>query len=768
LPLFLQSINKSRGICINLKIYMQINKRKLLRISIKSAAIIVLSVILFAVILFLLVYWEAFGPLPSKNELSEIRNEQASLVYSADGVLIGKFFAENRTNIKQDEVPEHLKNALIATEDKRFFSHKGYDTRSYFRVFFRTLLMGDKTGGGGSTLTQQLVKNLFGREEHGFLSMPVNKIREAIIATRMEELYNKDELLLMYLNSVPFGEDVYGIESAAQRYFNKRANQLNIQESAVLIGMLKANTYFNPKLNPKNSIARRNMVLELMKNANYLSDKESDSLKKTALGLDYENLNLNAPAGYFVYQVENKARQIIDSINENTGSKFDIEKDGLKIHTTLNMQVQNFSKLAIKKQLSKMQELLDKELTKRGFKKKWYAQYVKKASVADNQKRSVELFEWDGFTTKEISKLDSLWHYYKMLNASVLITNPKNGAVITWVGGNHYHTLPFDMVLSHRQIASAFKPILYATALENGIHPCQYLDNEEKEYPEYKNWAPKNANLKSTPDSSIAMWYALAKSMNIPSVELYFKTENESLIEKCNKLHFPEIEDPTPSLALGTLDLSLYEIVKAYASFANGGQMNELMMIDKITNADGVVIYQHLTSGPEEIFSKETAEQITAMLQQVIEQGTATKIRSQYGIKAELAGKTGSAQNYGNAWFLAYTPNIVLGTWVGASTPNVHFNNGKGSGASLALPIIAEVMQGIEKDERLNQAYFTSFELHEELYSFLDCNPFRQKGVKGFLNRLFGKKDKKNEQDSSLENQKEKKKPFFKRIFKKN
>ncbi len=746
---------------------MQINKRKVLKIGIKSLAIAVLSALLLFLVLFLSVYWGAFGPLPQKNELSGIRNEQASLVFSADGVLIGKFFAENRTNIKQEEVPEHLKNALIATEDKRFFSHKGYDTRSYFRVFFRSLLMRDRAGGGGSTLTQQLVKNLYGRKDHGWLSMPVNKIREAIIATRMEDIYNKEELLLLYLNSVPFGEDAYGIESAARRFFNKPASQLQVQESAVLIGMLKANTYFNPHLNPENSFSRRNVVLNQMKKVDYLTKEEADSLKKLPLGLNYENLSQNVPAGYFVHHVKNKAIELIDSINNASGKEYDIEKDGLKIYTTLNMLVQNFSKLAIKKHLAEMQKQLDKQLENYRFKKRWYKEQEKHLSEADLKKRKVELFGWEGVEAKEVSKLDSLWHYYKMLNASVLITNPKNGAVITWIGGNDYRTLPFDMVLSHRQVASAFKPVLYATALENGIPPCTYLENKEKEYPEYDNWTPKNANLKSTPDSSIAMWYALSRSMNIPSVELYFKTGGKSLIEKCKKLHFPEINDSTPSLALGTLDLSLSEIVKAYGSFANGGKMHELAMIDKITNAEGRVIYQRKTEEGEDVFDQATSEQITAMLQQVIAQGTATKIRNQYKIKAELAGKTGSAQNYSNAWFMAYTPDIVLGTWVGASTPDVHFYNGRGAGSSLALPIIAEVIKNIENDERLKKAYLTTFELPDELYSFLDCKPFRQKGVKGFFNRLFGKKEKKNNSDSNLQEEDKKKKPFFKRIFKK-
>jgi penicillin-binding protein 1A len=210
-----------------------------------------------------------FGPLPDKEELLAISNEEASLVFSSDNQLIGKYFAKNRTNIRWKEIPDHLKNALIATEDKRFFTHKGYDSKSYFRVFLKSILLGDKNGGGGSTLTQQLVKNLYGRHDFGFLSLPINKIKEIIIASRIEMVYNKEELLLLYLNSVPFGEDVYGVESAARRYFNKPARELEVEESAVLVGLLKANTYFNPRLYPENSLSRRNLVLSLMEKENY-------------------------------------------------------------------------------------------------------------------------------------------------------------------------------------------------------------------------------------------------------------------------------------------------------------------------------------------------------------------------------------------------------------------------------------------------------------------------------------------------------------------
>ncbi|MEI8225643.1 MAG: transglycosylase domain-containing protein [Bacteroidota bacterium] len=561
-----------------------------------------------------MIYFGGFGLLPDKNALSAISNEEASLVFSSDSILIGKYFAQNRTNINWEQIPVHLKRALIATEDKRFFNHKGYDSRSYFRVLLKSILLGDNSGGGGSTLTQQLVKNLYGRNDFGFLSLPVNKIKEIIIASRIEDIYTKEELLLLYLNSVPFGEDVYGVESAAHRYFNKPASELNIEESAVLVGMLKANTYFNPQLNPENSLARRNLVLNLMEKEHYLTTESEDSLRKLPLKLNYENLNLKAPAGYFVYQVKKKTLELLDSIK--TGKGYNLEKDGLKIYTTLNMQVQEISSEAVKNHLVVMQKLLDKELESSRIKKQWYKKQKQDARAYDKDtlKREVKLFDWEGIQTKNISKLDSLWHYYKMLNASVLITNPKNGEVITWIGGNHFRTLPFDMVLSHRQIASAFKPVLYATALETGISPCLYLENKENKYPGYEDWEPQNFNHASTPDSTVALWYALAYSMNLPTVDLYFKVGRENLINTCNKLNFPHFTDDAPSNALGTLDLSLYEIVRAYGSFANKGQMNELVMINKITDADGNTLYIRESTESAKVFSTETSQVITAIL----------------------------------------------------------------------------------------------------------------------------------------------------------
>lgn len=749
---------------------MQIKNLRLLKKALKFLALLISSVLLMAVLFFLMVYIGIFGALPDKTELAEIRNEEASLVYSADNIIIGKFFAENRTNISQDEIPEHLKYALIATEDKRFFTHRGYDLKSYFRVFFKSILLGNNKGGG-STITQQLIKNLYGRSTYGFLTTPVNKVREIIIAVRIEKVYSKDEIILLYLNSVSFGEDVYGVETAARRYFNKSARELNTEESAVLIGSLKASTHFNPKRNPENAISRRNLVLRLMEDQQFLLPEVADSLRKLPLILDYANISINSPAGYFVYQVRKKALELLEELRVSTGKEYSLNKDGLRVYTTLDMKIQGMADSAVKTHMKQMQKLLDKELDSRKFKKQWYDKQRSQSATfeQDKQKRDMEVFEWDGFQSKNISRLDSLWHYYSMLNAAVLVTNPKNGAVISWIGGNHFRTLPFDMVRSHRQIASAFKPFVYATALESGVEPCEYLENEVKSYPQYEGWEPKNADHTSTPDSSVALWYALAHSMNLPTIDLYFKAGRESIINTCNKLDFPNTIDDAPSIAIGTLDLSLFEIVRAYGAFANQGNVNDLVMIEKITDAQGNLLYVNESAESVEVFSKETSQQVTAILQQVINQGTGSKMRGLFGIRAEIAGKTGTAQNYSDAWFIAYTPDLVIGTWVGARTPDVHFFSGKGAGSSLALPIVARIIGGIEKDAGLNRRYLTPFGFSDEVYAFLQCDPYRQKGIKGFFERLFEVQPEQKPQRKVKDRREQKtgEDSFFKRLFKK-
>ncbi|PLX03694.1 MAG: hypothetical protein C0595_06295 [Marinilabiliales bacterium] len=746
--------------------------KRIIKISLTT---IIVAFILMAAF-FTSVFIGVFGPLPNKTELGKITNEEASLVLSSDGTLIGKYFAENRTNIKWDDLPVHLVNALIATEDKRFFEHNGIDSRSYFRVFFRTILMGDRSSGGGSTITQQLVKNLYGRKYHSILSMPVSKLKEAIIASRMEDVFSKNDIILLYLNSVPFGEEVYGVEAAAKRYFDKSARELNVQESATLVGMLKANSYYNPRLNPGHALKRRNQVLELMKQQAYLSEQQSDSLKNTKVAVKYTNYKLDSQTAYFVYQVKKRATNIIDKINKTDDNPYNIDKDGLRIYTTLDIDLQTIANASANKQIKKMQALLDKQLKYRNFKSRWLKNDHKNIANDDKWKEvdKREVFTTEGMETLEISKIDSLWHYYKMLNASVLAINPKNASVLVWRGGNNFRYLPYDLVMAKRQMASTIKPFIYAAALENGSTPCDYLDNYQKEYEGYEDWKPENYDHSSDEDIQVAMWYALSHSMNLPTVDMYFNTGHKNVADLCRRVGLDAPFEETPAMALGTIDASLYEIVKAYSTFANDGYLpNDLVMIEKITDADHNIIYSNKDVLMEKVISPEVCEQITNMLTMAINQGTGTKIRNTYRINANLAGKTGTAQNYSDAWFLSYTPDIVIGTWVGASSPKLHFSGGLGSGSSLALPISGNLISEIEKKSDLRNKYLSDFNLPLEIKEATDCDAYREKGFFGAMKRLFNETTKMSN-DSTYKNKQEKVdtekksglKKFFNNLFK--
>lgn len=715
------------------------------------------------------VYIGIFGPLPDKQDLIGITNEQASLVLSNNGNLIGKYFAENRTNISWEETPQNLVDALIATEDKRFFEHQGIDSRSYLRVFFKTILLGNKSSGGGSTITQQLVKNLYGRNSHSFLSMPVSKVKEAIIASRMEDVLSKEEIILLYLNSVPFGEEVYGIQAAAKRYFDKNAIDLKVEESAVLVGMLKANTYYNPRLHPDHATNRRNQVLDLMANEDFITVEKANKLKESVLDLNYTNYQLESEAGYFVYQVKKRANAILEDLQNSQDKPYSLKKDGLRIYTTIDIKLQKIANKAALKQISRMQVLLDKELAQYGTRKKW--EKIKNLDSDWKKKENRAILTFNGIETQNISKADSLWHYYKMLNAAVLATDPNTGAVLVWTGGNNFRYLPYDLILAERQMASTIKPFIYTAALEAGFEPCNYFDNSLKEYEDYENWKPENYDKSHSEEMKVAMWYALSHSLNLPTVDLYFETGHEEVANTCRRLGLDAPYEETPSLALGALDASLYDIVKAYGSFANNGFLvDELIMIEKITDANGQIIYENKGVEKSKIITSTTSEQITAMLELAINEGTGIRMRNTYGIKTDLAGKTGTAQNYSDAWFISYTPSIVLGTWVGARSPKMHFRGGLGSGSSLALPISGEIISSIEKQSSLKRKYITNFSFAAETTVAIDCDAFWEKGVTGAFNRFIGTEpndtdDKKSQDIEKPKEERNKVQKFFDNIF---
>ncbi len=683
-----------------------------------------------------LVQNNAFGKLPDAADLAALRNEEATLILASNGAVIGKVFAEERTNVRWKDLPAHVVDALVSTEDQRFFEHGGVDAFSYVRVFFRTLLARDRSGGGGSTISQQLIKNIYGRERHGLLTVPVNKIKEALVAQRLEQVYSKEDIITLYLNSVPFGENVYGIESAAERFFSKPAAKLKVEEGAVLIGMLKANTGYNPRLHPKASKGRRNQVLALMAGNGKLTDAARDSLQALPLGVRYAGAAKFDDYGYFNARVEQQARAALAKLRKKDGAPYDIEKDGLRIHTTLDTALQQAALRAVAKQLSTMQPKLDRELGARGARKAWERAMARKPDAAwkRNDRAVRDVFTWDDAPPDSITFRDSLWHYQRMLQAAFLMVDPATGKVRAYSGGNDFRTLPYDQVQGRRPIASAIKPMLYAAAIEHGLTPCTYLNNEQRTYPEYDGWSPQNFE-KDTMGGQVALWYALAHSMNIPTVDLYFRTGADTIRNTFRALQLPVAGVENPALALGAEDISLTEAARAYGAFARQGTVRDLQLVERITDAQGKVVFQAKPAAARQALAAQTAAVVTAMLQRAIDSGTGASLRTRFGVRGAVAGKTGTSQDFGDAWFIAYTPALVAATWVGARDPSIHFNSGLGTGAQLALPIIGGTLAEVERSPELRRKYMVPF-AQPPLEVDMECQPWRPSG---FFDRLFNR-----------------------------
>lgn len=729
----------------------------------KALLLLLASAFIAVFLLVILVQNGVFGKLPSKEELAALRNEEATLILSREGAVIGKVFAKDRTNVRFKDLPRPVVDALVSTEDQRFFEHSGVDAFSYVRVFFRTIVAGDQSGGGGSTISQQLVKNLYGRERHGLLTIPVNKIKEALVAQRLEQVYSKEDVITLYLNSVPFGENMYGIEAASERYFSTSAKKLKTEEAAVLVGMLKANTSYNPRLHPEASKRRRDQVLALMAGNGKLSPQVKDSLQALPLRISYRGLDALDAYGYFNAQVERQTRTILADLAKKKGTAYGIEKDGLRIFTTLDTALQQAALRAVRTQLAAMQPKLDRELQGRNARKAWEKALGKHANSAWklNERAVRDLFTWEDAPPGMVGYRDSLWHYQRMLQAAFLMVDPTTGKVRAYSGGNDFRYLPFDQVESHRPIASTIKPVIYAAALRKGLEPCTYLNNEQKIYTDYDGWSPQNFD-KDTIGGQVAMWYALAHSMNIPTVDLYFRTGVDTLREMFRVLGLPTGGVDNPALALGAADISLKEIVRAYAAFANGGLVRDPQLIEKITDAQGKVIWQGKPAAARRAMDQEVAASITALLRRAVDNGTGASMRSRFGVRAALAGKTGTSQDYGDAWFVAYTPGLVVGTWVGARDPEVHFASALGTGAQLALPIIGGTLAEVERSATMRKAYLRPFQTDS---TDMDCSPRRAADpLERLIEGIFGPgKEKPAAKEHKAD--KEERKGFFHKLF---
>ena len=730
---------------------------------------IILSSVIFPVIFFACIYLGAFGHIQNRNELLSYKNATATVVLSEEGELLGKIFSENRTAISYNQIPLHLINALVATEDARFFEHKGVDSRSLLRVLFRTVLLGKQSSGGGSTISQQLAKNMFGRKESGLFATLIYKTKEVLLAHRLEKVYSKEEILTLYLNTVPFGENVYGIEAASLRFFNKKTELLNIEESAVLVGMLKANEYYNPRLNPQNAKNRRNVVLNQMRKYKYLEPAQADSLSKLPLVPDYANIESKGPADYFLYQVKIEARQILQKLQSDSGKIWNMEEDGLIINTTLNLTLQNYANESFHDHLVIMQKRLNDQYESVSGKRiieGMAESELKKMKLTElpGEIRLRQIFDWDSTYFDSISVTDSLMHTIKLLQAGLLAINPETGAVKAWVGGIDFKTQPYDQILARRQLASTFKPILYAAAFEEGIKPCDYLDNDSIILKDFEQWSPQNFD--KSYGGKYSLTGALIHSMNIPTFNLYMNVGFSRLDSFWKRMGFSFPLENNPSLAMGTAEASIIEAAIAYSAFANGGYKITPQKIISIKSPDGKVLWQNeFTDVRTRVIAERTSILMSAILQRAVKEGTGAAMSSVYGVTLPLAGKTGTSQDNADSWFAAFNPDLVLVSRVGASLPSVHFNDGRnGTGSALALPLVAMTLKKVQMNRELANQIISPFRvLSPELLSELDCPDFKEKKLFEKFFDFFRRDKVDYEKKSSASDNK--KKSIFKRIF---
>lgn len=709
------------------------------------------------------VYSGWFGELPDYAELKDIRNHTASEVYSFDGELLGRYYIENRTVTTIDKVPPALLQALVATEDARFYEHQGVDYRSLARVAVKSILLQNESSGGGSTLTQQLAKNLFPRQRHGLLTMPVNKIREAIIAHRIEGLYAKDEILMLYLNTVPFGGNVYGIEAASRRFFNRSAMDLPTEQAAVLVGMLKATTAYSPRLYPERAQNRRNVVLSQMNKYGYLAASVEDSLQALPLAIDYNFITHNTGlAPYFREKLRHEVQQWLNDHPKEDGTTYNLYTDGLKVYTTIDARLQHHAEDAMKKQMKELQATFakhwegrqpwgeDETMIRRAMANSDRYRRGKRAGKSDDEIHAefttptlMTVFSWEGETEKTMTPLDSIRYYQMFLNAGFLAMRPENGHIKAWVGGIDHKYFQYDHVTAKRQVGSTFKPVVYAAALESGADPCEYISNERRVYTAYKDWSPGNSDGKY--DGFYSMQGALTHSVNTVAVDLMMNTGVDRVVDLAHRMGVNNDLPQEPAIALGTADLSLFEMLTVYSTFVNRGMTVKPIYLLGIEDQQGNEIAKF--SGKPEFkrtLSQQTADIMVQMMKTVVDSGTARRIRYKYGMKNDMIGKTGTTQSHADGWFIGATPKLVAGAWVGGDNRLVRFRNTSlGQGANTALPIWANFMKSFTEDATFKKLRYARFpQPSRRVRSALACDFYREEEEKGFLRELFAKKDK--------------------------
>ncbi len=720
--------------------------------------LLVTPLILLAVLLCLV--W-AFADIPSIEELENPDSKLATQVIAEEGEILTTYHIENRVFVGYDELPASLIQATVATEDKRFYNHSGIDLWSLGRVFFRTLLSRDSSQGGGSTITQQLAKTLYPRDAHiGKVKMVWIKLKEWITAVKLERNYTKEEILGMYLNAVFFGSNSYGISSAANYFFGKKPSELLPEESAVLVGMVNKPTRYNPSLNPDHALRRRNLVLDRMEGMDYLTQVQCDSLKAlpivlysrqgdrtTGIGpyfrdmlrrtMSAEKPKRSSYATVEDYQVDSLQwadDPIYGWLNKNTksdGTPYDLDRDGLRIYTTINYKMQRYAEEAVVEHLSKdLQKSLNRELRNRKNApfsadvdasivettlkqaRRWSdrTRMMKASGYSDaeiqksfSQPVRMRVFTWEspGYKDTLLTPDDSIRYYKSFLRAAFMAIEPGTGHVKAYVGGPDYRYFKYDNVRQgKRQVGSTVKPFLYTLAMESGMTPCDPVVNAPVVIVVNgdKTWSPTDTH---TDGSVVNLTWGLSHSSNSIAAYLMKQLGPLPMVSMMRKMGVGGYIDPVVSLCVGSADLSVYDMVTAYNTFPSGGTYTYPIFVTRIEDSEGNVLGQYRGRKREALSQRATGAMIQ-MMRAVVDGGTGGRLRFRYGIKGEIAGKTGTTNDNSDGWFIGYTPTITAGVWVGAEDRYVHFQNSSlGQGANMALPIFGLWMQKVVKDGTL-------------------------------------------------------------------
>ena len=742
------------------------------------------SVVLVGIIGVFVFFWlisaGKLGFMPTFEELENPNNRFASEVYFADGPIMNRYFEkENRKYIEYREIPQSVIDALIATEDVRFYDHSGVDVRGLFRVA-KGLLTANTSAGGGSTISQQLAKMLFPRESDlNVFELAIRKFREWVIAVRLEKSYTKEEILTMYLNKYDFLNLAVGISSAADIYFQVPLDSLKVEQAAMLIGMAKNSSYYNPVRRPELTLNRRNVVLSQMYKYDKITREECDSLKKLPLGLNFKRVDhKEGLATYFreylrLFMTANKpdrkryrdlSQFRLDSVAWETnplygwckknvkvdGSHYDLYSDGLKIYTTLDSRMQKYAEEAVREHLSQdLQPLFDKEKVKklrppfsndmtpaeieevldRSIRQSERYRVLSKQGMSFDEIRKtfdqpleMQVFNWNGIRDTVMTPLDSIKHYKSFFRSGFMVMQPQTGYIKAYVGGPDYRYFMYDMVSAgKRQVGSTIKPILYTLAMQEGLGPCDKVPNIPQTFilPTGEPWSARGGTKRQ--GEMVTLRWGLANSENNISAWVLKQFTPEAVAQMAHKMGITSFIDPVPSVFLGTAEITVKEMVAAYSIFANKGVYNSPLPVYRIEDKYGNVL-QEFRPESREVITENTAYLMCNLLEGVVTGGTGVRLRYKYKLMNPMGGKTGTTQKHADGWFMGVTPDLVGGVWVGAEDRSIHFQNlANGQGASMALPIWAKFLLKAYADPRLKMSD-RPFDRPAGINKRLDCD----------------------------------------------